>query len=150
MRSFTCIGCGIKTYKESRICALCDNGITQIYEELLDSFKHEEEEDLLNAVLLIESDGRKIPERRRHFRYDFPFTTIEYMLNPDSHYGIFIGFVLDISGSGLCLKTPNHLREGEKIIIKSLLFTSSKRAVVRWIQPLDDTYYKVGLEFPDK
>jgi hypothetical protein len=72
------------------------------------------------------------------------------MLNPDSHYGIFIGFVLDISGSGLCLKTPNHLREGEKIIIKSLLFTSSKRAVVRWIQPLDDTYYKVGLEFPDK
>jgi hypothetical protein len=147
MKSAKCMGCGIETYQSNKICVLCENGITQIFEELVDHFKKKKRWDLLKTLLLVESDSQEFSDRRKHFRYDFPYETVEYVLNPKANMGIFIGFVMNLSGSGLCLKTPKLLEKGENIIIKSLLFTTSRLAVVRWIHREDSTYYQVGLEF---
>jgi hypothetical protein len=93
------------------------------------------------------SEKATLSDQRKHSRHDFPFLTIEYTLNSTSPSEACIGFVLNITASGLCLKTNKQLKEGQNIIIKNLLSATSKKAVVRWIQRSSTIYYKVGLEF---
>lgn len=93
------------------------------------------------------NDKGILPDQRKHSRNDFPFLTIEYTLNSTSNSETCIGFVLNINTSGLCLKTNKDIKEGQIIIIKNLLFSTSKKAIIRWIQRSDSFYYKVGLEF---
>lgn len=143
-----CIVCGIKTNQKNDICVLCENGITLVYEELIDLIRKDKKKDLLKTVMMVET-GRleKSSDRRGDSRCDFPFPVLEYSLNPSIDCGTFIGFTINISDSGLCIKTPKLLDLGQKIIIKSLLFTVSRTAVVRWVERLEDGFYKVGLEF---
>lgn len=89
----------------------------------------------------------QIGDQRKHQRNDFSFTVVEYVLHPDITYEIFIGFTLNISGSGMCLYTPKLLKEGQVIIIKSSIPPLSQKATVCWIEKYDSVYYKVGLEF---
>lgn len=142
-----CIVCGIKTNQKNDVCVLCENGITLVYEELMDLLRRDKKKDLLKTVFMIETGHKKSFDRRSHSRYDFPFPVLEYYLNPPADCGTFIGFTIDISDSGLCIKTSKLLNLDQKIIIKSLLFTASKKAVVRWVEHFNDGFYKVGLEF---
>ncbi len=142
-----CIVCGIKTNQKNDICVLCENGITLVYEELMELIRRDKKSDLLKTVFMVETGHEKSCDRRDNSRYDFPFPVLEYNLNPSTDCGTFIGFTVNISDSGLCIKTSKLLDIGQKIIIKSLLFTISRKAVVRWVEHLDDGFYKVGLEF---
>jgi PilZ domain-containing protein len=139
--------CGIKTNQKNDICVLCENGITLVYEELMDLRRRDKKSDLLKTVFMVETGHEKSYDRRDNSRYDFPFPVLEYNLNPSTDCRTFIGFTVNISDSGLCIKTSKLLDIGQKIIIKSLLFTISRQAVVCWVEHLDDGFYKVGLEF---
>lgn len=88
----------------------------------------------------------QIMDQRKYQRNNFSHTVVEYVLHPDTTYEIFIGFTLNLSGSGLCLYTPKLLKEGQVIIIKGYIPQLSK-ATVCWIEKYDSLYYKVGLEF---
>jgi hypothetical protein len=56
----------------------------------------------------------------------------------------FDGIITDISNSGICLLTNNPLCKGQKIIVNA---PSARKAIVRWSERFDSTYYAVGLEF---
>jgi hypothetical protein len=84
---------------------------------------------------------------RKHQRQDFPYAVVEYVLNSDTTNGIFIGFTLNVSESGLCLYTPKLLNVAQEIVIKGNCLVSSQIATVRWIEKYDDFFYKIGLSF---
>jgi hypothetical protein len=101
----------------------------------------------MGSTLDAKDDGSKVKDKRKHRRQDFSYAVLEYVLNYNDTHETFIGFTLNVSISGLCLYTPKLLTEGQKIIIKSAIPTSSKTAMVRWIEKYDDVFYKVGLVF---
>ena len=84
---------------------------------------------------------------RKHQRQDFPYAVVEYVLNPYSTNGTFIGFTLNLSDSGLCLYTTKLLNAMQEIVIKGNGLVSSQIATVRWIEKYDDVFYKIGLSF---
>jgi hypothetical protein len=57
------------------------------------------------------------------------------------------GMLHDISYSGLCLITRSPLQHGQEILVKSSLLSKATTAIVRWCSDLDNSKYKVGLEF---
>lgn len=85
-------------------------------------------------------------EQRRNLRYGFMYT-VDYILNSAKTDEIYNGVTIDISNSGLCLYTKNCLSEGQEITIKSVLPVYSENAVVRWAESVDESSYKVGMEF---
>ena len=85
-------------------------------------------------------------EPRKEERQDYPYE-IEYVTDPLTTYEIFTAVAVNISNSGLCLYTSTPLNEGQEITIKSTIPAPSQIAVVRWIEKLNDFYYKVGLQF---
>jgi len=85
-------------------------------------------------------------DQRKDLRYSFPYT-IEYVLDPHTSDKIFKGLVVNISNSGLCLCIFQHLAEGQKIIIKSILPTSCQKAIVRWVNKYDNDSYLAGFKF---
>jgi hypothetical protein len=84
---------------------------------------------------------------RKHQRQDFPYAVGEYVLNPDSTNGTFIGFSLNLSDTGLCFYTSKLLNVMQEVVIKGNGLVSSQIATVRWIEKYDDFFYKVGLSF---
>ena len=89
----------------------------------------------------------EIKYQRKHQRQDNPYPVVEYVLNPDTTHETFVGFILNVSGSGLCLYTSKLLNVEQEIIIKSNFPVSFKTATVRWIEKYDEVFYRVGLEF---
>jgi len=85
-------------------------------------------------------------EPRKEERQDYPHE-IEYVVDPLTTYEFFKAVAVNISKSGLCLYTSTPLSEGQTITIKSTIPAPSQTAVVRWIQKLNDFYYKIGLQF---
>ena len=87
-------------------------------------------------------------ERRDYFRNDIIETKkIEYAagaFDPET----FEGFVLNISDTGICFLTSNHLSISQEITLKDFdIYGSSKTATVQWIEKADKRHYKVGLIF---
>ncbi len=105
------------------------------------------EKGLLQEMDISNNEKNTISDQRKQHRNEFPFLAVEYTLNSASNPESCIGFVININDSGLCLKTNKQLKVGQNIIIKNFLFTTSKKAVVRWIQQSNNIYYKIGLEF---
>ena len=87
-----------------------------------------------------------LPDQRKEERFEYPHE-IEYVVDPLTTYEVFKAVAINISNSGLCLYTSTPLNEGQQITIKSTLPVHSQTAIVRWIQKLNDFYYKVGLTF---
>jgi len=85
-------------------------------------------------------------EPRKEERQEYPYE-IEYVTDPLTTYEIFKAVAVNISNSGLCLYTSTPLTEGQEITIKSTIPAPSQIAVVRWIEKLNNFYYKVGLQF---
>jgi len=99
------------------------------------------------GTLDAKDDANKIKDKRKHRRQDFSYAVVEYVLNSNTTHETFIGFTLNVSISGLCLYTPKLLGEGQEITIKSTIPSTSKTAIVRWIEKYDDVFYKIGLVF---
>lgn len=59
------------------------------------------------------------------------------------------GLLHDFSYSGMCIIIHRPLQEGQKIIVKSDLMSSSITGVVLRCQDIGNSTYKVGLEFKD-
>ena len=83
---------------------------------------------------------------RKDDRKDYPHE-IEFVTDPLTTYEVFKAVAVNISKSGLCIYTSIPLSEGQEITIKSEIPADSQTAIVRWIQKLNDFYYKVGLKF---
>jgi hypothetical protein len=86
----------------------------------------------------------KMTERRKDKREQL-MEIVNYAPYPSN--SVLRGFIKDWSGSGLCLITFQPLREGQEIIMDTIVAPSSKKAVVRWQQKDGSASYKVGLEF---
>ncbi len=72
--------------------------------------------------------------------------SIEYVLDPFNADETHEGIIENISESGFCLITPTPLKEGQEIIIKSLIYLPSQTASVCWVKQEDDVY-RVGMKF---
>ena len=85
-------------------------------------------------------------ERREHSRYDLP-SQIEYALVPDTTGKVYKGVAIEVSYSGMRLYIFSFLPQGQKLAIKSALPASSQTATVKWIEKIEEGFYKTGLMF---
>jgi hypothetical protein len=85
-------------------------------------------------------------ERREHSRYDFP-SQIEYVLDPDTTGKVYKGVTIEVSYSGMRLYVFSSLDQGQKLTIRTALPISSQRASVKWIEKVEEGFYKTGLMF---
>ncbi len=58
-----------------------------------------------------------------------------------------MGATVNVSDSGMCVVTSNHLREGECITIEDELALLSHKATVRWVKNFQQNFCKAGLMF---
>ncbi len=58
-----------------------------------------------------------------------------------------MGATVNVSDSGMCVVTSNHLTEGECVIIKNDLSLLSRKAAVRWVRSYQQNFCKAGLQF---
>jgi hypothetical protein len=87
-----------------------------------------------------------VSSKRRHSRRDI-INTIEFFLVPLAEDEILYGVIVNISDSGFCMLTTNHLKEGQKITMQNAIAESSQTAMVRWSERCNNLYSKSGLEF---
>lgn len=87
-----------------------------------------------------------LQDQRNHLRYRFVYS-IEYVMRSQGANEIFTGITTDISNSGMGLYTRNALTEGQEIVIKSILPVYFDSAIVRWSEHVDESSFKIGLEF---
>ena len=84
---------------------------------------------------------------RRTDRRDDLIQMVRYAPSPDTSDTVLRGLIKDWSQSGLCLIAQQALKEGQEIVVNSVIMPYSKRAVVRWHQDIGKATYRVGLEF---
>ncbi len=85
-------------------------------------------------------------ERRKQQRSDL-MAGVQYARSSNPSGIITRGVIRNYSNDGICLIASHPLMEGVEIIIKSLVDNSSKKAIVRWQQQIDNDSYNVGLEY---
>jgi hypothetical protein len=85
-------------------------------------------------------------ERRREVRSVYRHA-VEYSVMPGARGEIFRARCVDISASGLCLYLNGGLDAKQKIVFKSGMPASRRRATVRWCNPMAGNGYKAGLIF---
>ena len=72
---------------------------------------------------------------------------VRYAPSPHTSDTVLRGFIKDWSQSGICLIAQQALKEGQEIIVNSVIMPYSKRAIVRWQENIGKDTYKMGLEF---
>ena len=85
-------------------------------------------------------------DRRKSYR-KLLVKAIEYSIVPSSKEETFDGIIANINETGICLLTTKHLPNDQIIMIKNNDYLSEKTATVKWSQPYDTYFYKVGLRF---
>lgn len=87
-------------------------------------------------------------EKRKHKRYYF-LHSIQYVLDTDPESRIFKGFTVDVSEAGLCICSPDVLREGQRMVIRTELPFSLHRltGTIRWMKQFNGYFYKAGVVF---
>jgi hypothetical protein len=96
--------------------------------------KVKEEESPRFKYTHIRVDERTTCNEKIHFALDTP--------RPDT---VFMGIVTDISSSGICLQAFKPLAVDQRIVIKDPLPNACEQATVRWVEKIDDNFYKAGL-----
>jgi len=86
-------------------------------------------------------------ERRRHPRYEVPYTLAECVLSHSDSEVNFVGLICNHSKSGVCINTSLELNTGQTITIKSKDLSLSKDAIVRWARNESACSFKIGLEY---
>ena len=86
-------------------------------------------------------------QKRRHPRYEVPYTVAECVLSHDESEVNFIGLICNYSKGGVCIHTAHPLATGQTISIQSEDPKLSETAIVRWFNDESVTSFRVGLEF---
>lgn len=86
-------------------------------------------------------------ENRKHDRYEYTDSKLEYTLAPFSTDEIFEADVINFSELGLCLLSANYIAEGEEITIRDFMNYSLQNAKVLWVEKTDEGLFKIGLSF---
>jgi hypothetical protein len=84
---------------------------------------------------------------RRQCRRNVSLNTIRFCFVDDSPDEISLGATVNISETGMCLLTSNHLKEAESIIIENDVLLPSQKATVRWVKNYEQIFCKAGLMF---
>ena len=84
---------------------------------------------------------------KRTYKRDDLMQMVRYAPSPHTSDTVLSGLIKDYSNSGLCLIAQQSLKEGQEIIVNSVIMPYSKKAVVRWHQEVGNATYKIGLEF---
>jgi hypothetical protein len=82
---------------------------------------------------------------RRQCLRKFSLNIIHFCFVNDSPSEIHLGTTVNISNTGICLFTANHLKEGESILIQNDVLLL--KATVRWVKNFEQNFCKVGLMF---
>jgi hypothetical protein len=85
-------------------------------------------------------------ERRRQKRNDL-MAGVQYARSSDTAGIVSRGVIKNYSYAGICLIASQPLAEGHEIIVKSMVDASSKKAIVRWQQKINNDSYYIGLEY---
>ncbi|MGE5894362.1 MAG: hypothetical protein ACM34I_09935 [bacterium] len=94
--------------------------------------------------------ARSSDPNRKYIRKEFT-ATIEYFSAPLSKSTFALKAITNnISASGLCMFTMDHISEGQVIYFpKSFRLGNHTSAVVRWVKKISDTLYSAGLMFQE-
>jgi PAS domain S-box-containing protein len=84
--------------------------------------------------------------KRKAERYIFTYP-ISYSLPGTLDKGDNKGLILNIGAIGAAIITPYQLNKGDEIMLESNLFALSLPAEVRWVQPVNRFFFRVGLKF---
>ncbi|TAN40147.1 MAG: PilZ domain-containing protein [Nitrospirae bacterium] len=87
-------------------------------------------------------------EMRKDVRCPF-LTTVGYVCDGEGDRNVFSGVSVNMSQSGICLylfESP-CLREGQNISFASDILVKSRKGTIRWINKVENGFYKVGLQF---
>ncbi len=71
---------------------------------------------------------------------------IEYFL-PARSREFLLGLTVNISDSGLCIKTSASLGVGEIVVIRNKLPVPCKKAAIMWVRKDPKNFYRAGLRF---
>jgi len=87
-------------------------------------------------------------EYRREERFPY-LKTIGYACDNQRTGDVLKAITINISRSGMCLYLYDSpcAEPGEKILIKSDLPVSSQRGTIKWVEKVDDGFYRAGLKF---
>jgi len=85
-------------------------------------------------------------EKRRQGRKNI-IRTMEFSFDLLTSDEIDDGFIINISESGCCLLSVNHLNKGQVIKIQNVNPGESQTATVRWSERCNNLYSESGLEF---
>ena len=86
-------------------------------------------------------------QKRKHPRYEVPYTIAECVLSNDENEVSFIGLIRNYSKGGVCIHTSQPLATGQTISIESKDPKLSETAVVRWFKDESVSSFRVGLVF---
>ena len=86
-------------------------------------------------------------QKRRHPRYEVPYTVAECALTRDESEVNFTALICNYSEAGICLHSSQALTNGQTIKIQSKDPKLSETAVVRWFKNESICSYRIGLEF---
>jgi PilZ domain len=86
-------------------------------------------------------------KERRKYERDNRIDVVRYAPSRQAADSVLKGITQNYSYSGLCFITRHVLKEGQEIVLKSLVVPNAKKASVRWNKDIGKGNYKVGLEF---
>lgn len=87
-----------------------------------------------------------INDRRKQARYDYPYT-IEFRLRSSLGQENLKGVTINLSRTGLCMYMFRSIGESQEIVFNNSFPIRAKTASIRWIEKIDDDFYKAGLAF---
>ena len=83
---------------------------------------------------------------KRTYKRDDLMQMVHYAPSPHTSDAVLSGLIKDYSNSGLCLIAQQSLKEGQEILVNSVIMPKSRKAVVRWNKDLGNGTYQIGLE----
>ena len=87
-------------------------------------------------------------KQRLHARRNYK-ECVEICLNSRPHRETLLAITSNISDAGAGIYTFKPLREGEKVLFKSILSMPSREATVRWVDQRSQNMYRAGVMFID-
>ena len=92
-------------------------------------------------------DNKRMSPEKRLSERESLIELVQYIPYPLTSDKFLAGLIQNFNSTGLCMITSVPLEEGQEILLKCIVAPNPRTAVVCWCQQLDNSAFKIGLEF---
>ena len=92
-------------------------------------------------------DKERISPEKRLSERERLIELVQYIPYPLTSDRFLAGLMQNFNSAGLCMITSVPLEEGQEILLKGIVAPNPRTAVVRWHQQIDNSAFKIGLQF---